>query len=48
VNDWPARGIQFFESILGPFLGKSFLTSVSPWIVTAEALAPFRVPAGER
>jgi fumarylacetoacetase len=45
VNDWSARGIQFFESALGPFLGKSFLTSVSPWVVTAEAMAPFRVPA---
>lgn len=45
VNDWSARGIQFFESALGPFLGKSFLTSISPWVVTAEALAPFRVPA---
>lgn len=44
LNDWSARGIQFFESILGPFLGKSFLTTISPWIVTAEALAPFRVP----
>jgi fumarylacetoacetase len=43
LNDWSARGIQFFESILGPFLGKSFLTTISPWIVTAEALAPFRV-----
>jgi fumarylacetoacetase len=48
VNDWSARGIQFFESILGPHLGKSFLTSVSPWIVTMEALAPFRVPARGR
>lgn len=48
VNDWSARGIQFFESILGPHLGKSFLTSVSPWIVTREALAPFRVPARGR
>lgn len=48
VNDWPARGIQFFESILGPLLEKSFLTSVSPWIVKAEALAPFRVPARGR
>lgn len=52
VNDWSARGIQFFEMILGPHLGKSFLTTVSPWIVTMEALAPFRVaargrPAGE-
>jgi fumarylacetoacetase len=46
VNDWSARGIQFFESEpLGPFLGKSFATSISPWIVTAEALLPFRVAA---
>ena len=43
VNDWSARGIQFFESALGPFLGKSFLTTISPWVVTAEALAPFGV-----
>ena len=43
VNDWSARGIQFFESILGPHLGKSFTTTISPWIVTMEALAPFRV-----
>lgn len=48
VNDWSARGIQFFESILGPHLGKSFLTTVSPWIVTMEALAPFRVEARGR
>lgn len=51
VNDWSARAIQFFESMLGPHLGKSFLTTVSPWIVTMEALAPFRVAArgrGER
>jgi fumarylacetoacetase len=48
VNDWSARGIQFFESMLGPHLGKSFLTTVSPWIVTMEALAPFRVPARGR
>lgn len=48
LNDWSARGIQFFESILGPFLGKSFQTSLSPWIVTAEALEPFRVPGRER
>ena len=48
VNDWSARGIQFFESILGPHLGKSFLTTVSPWIVTMEALAPFRVAARGR
>ncbi len=48
VNDWSARGIQFFESMLGPHLGKSFQTTVSPWIVTMEALAPFRVPARGR
>lgn len=42
VNDWSARDIQIWESRLGPFLGKSFATTMSPWIVTAEALAPFR------
>jgi fumarylacetoacetase len=46
VNDWSARDIQSWEyQPLGPFLAKSFATSVSPWIVTAEALVPFRVPA---
>ena len=46
MNDWSARDIQSWEyQPLGPFLAKSFATSVSPWIVTAEALAPFRVPA---
>jgi fumarylacetoacetase len=49
LNDWSARGIQFFESTpLGPFLGKSFSTTISPWVVTAEALAPYRVPAVAR
>jgi len=48
VNDWSARGIQFFESMLGPHLGKSFATTISPWIVTMEALAPFRVAARGR
>jgi len=49
VNDWSARDIQGWEyQPLGPFLAKSFATTVSPWIVTAEALAPFRVPASER
>ncbi|MBN3763535.1 fumarylacetoacetase [Burkholderia sp. Ac-20365] len=44
VNDWSARDIQRWESApLGPFLAKSFMTSVSPWVVTAEAIAPFRV-----
>ncbi|MDY7091355.1 MAG: fumarylacetoacetase [Acidobacteriota bacterium] len=49
VNDWSARDIQAWEyQPLGPFLAKSFATSVSPWVVTAEALAPFRVPAFQR
>ena len=53
VNDWSARDIQQWESApLGPFLGKSFGSTVSNWIVTMEALAPFRVaqparPAGD-
>jgi fumarylacetoacetase len=49
VNDWSARDIQTWEyQPLGPFLAKSFATSVSPWVVTLEALQPFRVPAFER
>lgn len=45
VNDWSARDIQSWEyQPLGPFLAKSFATSVSPWVVTLDALAPFRVP----
>ena len=49
VNDWSARDFITWESQpLGPFLGKSFLTSVSPWIVTLEALAPFRTAAAAR
>jgi fumarylacetoacetase len=49
VNDWSARDIQRWEAQpLGPFLSKSFATSVSPWIVTLEALAPFRIPPAER
>jgi len=44
LNDWSARDIQAWEyQPLGPFLGKSFHTSVSPWVVTADALAPFRI-----
>lgn len=44
VNDWSARDIQAYEyQPLGPFLGKSFATSVSPWLVSFEALEPFRV-----
>ncbi|OZI18928.1 fumarylacetoacetase [Bordetella genomosp. 9] len=43
VNDWSARDMQRWEALpLGPFLAKSFMTSVSPWVVTLEALAPFR------
>ncbi|WP_036050387.1 fumarylacetoacetase [Bradyrhizobium sp. Tv2a-2] len=46
LNDWSARDIQRWEMYpLGPFLSKSFATSVAPWIVTTDALAPFRVPA---
>lgn len=49
LNDWSARDIQAWESTpLGPFLSKSFISSVSPWIVTLEALAPFRVAAAAR
>ncbi len=43
VNDWSARDIQKWEYVpLGPFLGKNFATSISPWIITPEALEPFR------
>ena len=49
VNDWSARDIQSWEyQPLGPFLAKSFATSVSPWIVPMAALAQFRVPASPR
>jgi fumarylacetoacetase len=45
LNDWSARDIQAWESLpLGPFLAKSFATTVSPWVVSWEALAPFRRP----
>jgi fumarylacetoacetase len=45
LNDWSARDIQFWEMApLGPFLAKNFATTVSPWIVTLEALAPYRLP----
>jgi len=42
LNDWSARDIQFWESMLGPFLSKSLSTTISPWIVSPEALVPFR------
>jgi fumarylacetoacetase len=49
VNDWSARDIQSWEyQPLGPFLAKSFATTISPWIVTMEALAPYRVPLAHR
>jgi len=45
LNDWSARDLQAWEyQPLGPFLGKNFATTISPWIVTLEALQPFRVP----
>jgi fumarylacetoacetase len=49
VNDWSARDIQSFEARpLGPFLGKSFATSISPWVVPLEALRAARVAAPEQ
>src|SRR4029077_4727414 len=53
LNDWSARDIQIWESQpLGPFLAKNFATTISPWVVPYEALAPFRCapparPAGD-
>jgi fumarylacetoacetase len=49
VNDWSARDIQSWEyQPLGPFLSKSFATTISPWVVTMEALAPYRIPGFRR
>jgi fumarylacetoacetase len=49
VNDWSARDIQAWEyQPLGPFLAKNFATTISPWIVTLDALEPFREPAFKR
>jgi fumarylacetoacetase len=49
LNDWSARDVQAWEyQPLGPFLAKNFLTTVSPWIVTMEALAPFRIAQAPR
>lgn len=49
LNDWSARDVQRWEAVpLGPFLSKSFATSVSPWIVTPDALLPFRTPVMAR
>jgi fumarylacetoacetase len=45
LNDWSARDHQFWEMApLGPFLGKNFCTTISPWVLSLEALAPYRVP----
>ncbi|MEB2398425.1 MAG: fumarylacetoacetase [Alcaligenaceae bacterium] len=45
LNDWSARDLQAWEyQPLGPFLAKNFASTISPWVVTLEALAPFRVP----
>lgn len=43
LNDWSAKDVQWLEQVLGPFLGKNFASTISPWIVTEEALAPFRM-----
>ena len=49
LNDWSARDLQAWEyQPLGPFLAKNFLTSVSPWVVTPDALVPFRKPMPPR
>jgi fumarylacetoacetase len=49
VNDWSARDIQRWEAQpLGPFLAKSFMTTISPWVITLQALAPFRRPPAPR
>ena len=49
LNDWSARDIQVWEyQPLGPFQGKAFATSISPWVVTRDALEPFRVPSPPR
>ena len=49
LNDWSARDIQSWEyQPLGPFLAKNFASTISPWVVTLEALAPFRAPLAPR
>ena len=49
LNDWSARDMQTWEyQPLGPFLAKNFASTISPWVVTMEALAPFRAPAFAR
>jgi fumarylacetoacetase len=49
LNDWSARDVQAWEyQPLGPFLSKNFATTVSAWVITPEALAPYRIPATTR
>jgi fumarylacetoacetase len=49
LNDWSARDFQAWEYVpLGPFLAKNFQSTISPWVVTAEAMAPFRIAQPER
>jgi fumarylacetoacetase len=49
MNDWSARDIQSWEyQPLGPFLGKSFATTISPWVVTLDVLDPYRIPVAPR
>jgi len=49
LNDWSARDLQAWEYVpLGPFLAKNFHTTISPWVITAEALAPFRISQAPR
>jgi fumarylacetoacetase len=49
LNDWSARDIQSWEyQPLGPFLAKNFVTTISPWVVSMEALLPYRVPSAPR
>lgn len=48
LNDWSARDIQMWEYVpLGPFNAKNFATTISPWIITREALEPFKVKLPE-
>jgi fumarylacetoacetase len=49
INDWTARDLQMWETLpLGPFAAKNFATTISPWVVTMDALAPYRVPLSAR
>jgi fumarylacetoacetase len=48
LNDWSARDIQVWEYVpLGPFNAKNFITTISPWVVTSEAMQPFKVKLEE-